>query len=68
MALLAVVIFNAVVLALVWLTGPPKIKPLRTGTTCVEIIDRIFKNRNSHTTTPAEEADMDDCREALRDR
>lgn len=56
------VAFFAVVFFVIWLAGMPKgVKPL-TGKDCVEVIDRIFAQRKTHSPTPAEEADMELCK------
>lgn len=48
---------------LFWLAGPPTvIKPL-TGDTCVEVVNRIWKERHARSPTRAEEIDLKTCSE-----
>ena len=62
----AMLLFFGVVFLLVWLAGPPTGGGPFTGRDCVEVVDRLWKQRGQHSLTPAEEADMEMCRQATR--
>jgi hypothetical protein len=45
-----------------WLVGyTPRIKGPSTGETCVELVNRLFAQRDYRRPTPAEERDMNLC-------
>jgi hypothetical protein len=50
---------------LIWLSSrnPPS-NPLLTGSSCVEIADRLMKHYEDHIMTDAEEDDMKRCAES----
>jgi hypothetical protein len=51
-----------IIAGLYWLGGPPAINSLRTGKSCVEVSQRLMKDR-SHSPTDNEMADMRQCSE-----
>jgi hypothetical protein len=59
---IAMLLFFAAVFAFIWLSGPPTPKPLLTGATCMEVADRLWKQRGKRSLTEADKIDLESCR------
>jgi hypothetical protein len=60
------ILLFGVLAVLIWLVGPREVVSPSTGETCVELVNRLWKQKGR--STASEEADFELCRKALRER